>query len=325
MNAIWRAAVFCLAILALPCAGRAQTRVFDVYLRITPPTGPVIPGTATEPLYAGWIKVLGFEAGSSITIPPIGSGSPTERAKFTPFTLIKQIDAGTPISYQNLCQGGNLGSLKMVVVSRKPSRAELWELQAETAVFTKQEISAESGAEPEERITIQVGRFSWIYTQISPTTGAPLNEIVADWSIITNSGSRTQRSANYAAGIDTDGDGIPNAWETYYSLDPNVNDAADDPDDDGMSNLDEYIARTNPKRADSTFRMSGITGTTPGTQTLTWNSSPGVTYRVQYAPNPDGPWQDLNKVVANETGTETSTTVSAASGIDMRFYRISTE
>ena len=45
---------------------------------------------------------------------------------------------------------------------------------------------------------------------------------------------------------DDDGDGMPDAWEIVNNLDPLVNDAAGDPDDDGISNIDEYTAGTGP-------------------------------------------------------------------------------
>ena len=51
---------------------------------------------------------------------------------------------------------------------------------------------------------------------------------------------------------DTDGDGMSNDWETLYGLNPFApNDADEDPDRDGSTNLDEFDDQTDPTDADS--------------------------------------------------------------------------
>jgi hypothetical protein len=50
---------------------------------------------------------------------------------------------------------------------------------------------------------------------------------------------------------DTDGDGIPDGWETLNGLDLLLNDAALDPDNDGLANLSEFRNLTNPLSADT--------------------------------------------------------------------------
>jgi hypothetical protein len=50
---------------------------------------------------------------------------------------------------------------------------------------------------------------------------------------------------------DEDGDGLPLFWEEDNDLDPDVNDAAEDPDADGSSNLQEFKSGTNPNDSDS--------------------------------------------------------------------------
>jgi hypothetical protein len=49
---------------------------------------------------------------------------------------------------------------------------------------------------------------------------------------------------------DTDGDGIPDKWELDHGLNALVNDAALDPDHDGLSNLQEYLHGADPHSPD---------------------------------------------------------------------------
>lgn len=50
---------------------------------------------------------------------------------------------------------------------------------------------------------------------------------------------------------DDDNDGMPDEWEEQYGLNPLVNDASDDPDNDGFSNIQEYRGNSDPKNPDS--------------------------------------------------------------------------
>ncbi len=55
-----------------------------------------------------------------------------------------------------------------------------------------------------------------------------------------------------ALAIDTDADGAPDEWEAAHGLDPrNFFDGATDGDGDGLTNLAEYQARSDPRRADT--------------------------------------------------------------------------
>ena len=52
--------------------------------------------------------------------------------------------------------------------------------------------------------------------------------------------------------LDWDGDGLDDQWETDHGLDPNdPDDAGKDTDGDGLTNLDEFIAGTEPDNDDS--------------------------------------------------------------------------
>ncbi|WP_193214047.1 hypothetical protein [Luteolibacter marinus] len=50
---------------------------------------------------------------------------------------------------------------------------------------------------------------------------------------------------------DSDGDGMPDAYENLWGFNPDVDDAGDDADSDGSTNYAEYVAGTNPTDNDS--------------------------------------------------------------------------
>jgi hypothetical protein len=118
---------------------------------------------------------------------------------------------------------------------------------------------------------------------------------------------------------DSDGDGLPNAWELAYGLNPNnANDASLDGDGDGMTNLDEFRAGTNPTNAQSVLRL----------QWLSWNPSrlqfvaqSNVTYSIQFSTNlAPAPWFTLSNIGAQSLIRTTVVTDPSPTN-RTRFYR----
>jgi hypothetical protein len=63
---------------------------------------------------------------------------------------------------------------------------------------------------------------------------------------------QASRAFLFEFGKDSDGDGMPDAWEITHALNPkDPSDASQDLDNDGLSNLEEFLAGTNPQLADT--------------------------------------------------------------------------
>ncbi len=86
-----------------------------------------------------------------------------------------------------------------------------------------------------------------------------------------------------AAPVDSDGDGLADSWEMQHfgSLGANP---GDDPDGDGVNNLREFRAGTNPTDAASRFEVLEITRV-PNGISLLWSSQPDRRYRVKRTAN----------------------------------------
>ncbi len=115
------------------------------------------------------------------------------------------------------------------------------------------------------------------------------------------------------ATIDTDGDDIPDLWETTYGLAPaNPADGGLDGDDDNQSNLAEYIADTNPNDIASLF----LATLQPSAQQLYWDASPRRLYNILRSPDLQG-WELLESNVVPPFSID----LSAQQG----FYKIQAE
>jgi len=88
---------------------------------------------------------------------------------------------------------------------------------------------------------------------------------------------------NPGAGVeDADGDGMPDEWETEHfgGTDVPGGGAAEDWDDDGLCNLDEWVAGTNPADDSSVLAISCIIAGSDSTITIRWPSVSGKHYSI---------------------------------------------
>jgi hypothetical protein len=127
-----------------------------------------------------------------------------------------------------------------------------------------------------------------------------------------------------AGGADSDSNGLPDAWERIYfggiGVDPNA-----DPDHDGVSNLQEYLAGTNPTDGTDYLHITAESFASGGTPaTLTWSSVPTRFYYIQKTPalNPPPTWFDSGLSLISPSAGSTTTRNFTDTNAPMRFYRV---
>ena len=117
--------------------------------------------------------------------------------------------------------------------------------------------------------------------------------------------------------IDLNGNGMSDVWEQIYgasALSPNA-----DADGDGVSNLKEALASTNPNDSNSYPRITAI-GTTATNFSTTFPSAPGKVYQLQSLTNLGGTNWTVETHLVVRVGTNlTLLALSAATG---KFFRI---
>lgn len=134
-----------------------------------------------------------------------------------------------------------------------------------------------------------------------------------NWSALPPQGATT---------ADTDGDGMADWWEVNYGFNILINTAALDSDGDGLSNQQEFIARTNPTDANSALRLQ-VENISNGGIRLNFEAQPQISYAVQTNSSlSPGSWQTWQQIATAPTNRSVVLTTPTAGGL--QFYRVRT-
>lgn len=122
---------------------------------------------------------------------------------------------------------------------------------------------------------------------------------------------------------DTDGDGIPNDWETEYGLNPdNHDDAAEHWDSDPLNNLQEYLADTNPTNSQSSLELIDIEISEDDIE-ITWKGGAAAAQYVESATiSQETPVWDCRHIIVPPTGVTNTWSHSDSTGLANQIYRI---
>ena len=134
---------------------------------------------------------------------------------------------------------------------------------------------------------------------------------------------------NVGMPLDSDGDGIPDWWMIQYFGHPtgqagDLSLAQSDADGDGMSNLQEYLAGTDPTNRQSALRMITVTAVKPGPELdVSWSSVSNKIYFLERSSNLAA--QPAFSVVQSNIVGQAGVTIcpdTSAAGPGPYFYRV---
>jgi len=137
--------------------------------------------------------------------------------------------------------------------------------------------------------------------------------VAGGWEGVTLSSSEF-----FVVTVDTDHDGIDDTWELKYSLNPSDrNDAVQDADGDGFTNLQEFLAGTDPR--DPTSLMRVVTAQADSTSfKVQFTTVAGKRYAVERTTN----FLSWVTISNNIQGTGANAQVMDHVGSDKAAYRV---
>lgn len=121
--------------------------------------------------------------------------------------------------------------------------------------------------------------------------------------------------------VDLNRNRISDAWEReFFGGISELRTLSTDSDADGLSDLAEFLAGTNPVNPESRLQFSSIAPGTDGTITLSWSCVPGRAYRIQ-SRQEEGPWVDQSKW-QRAASIETTWSFQSSRELPMQFFRL---
>ena len=234
-----------------------------------------IEGESRSTRHFGWIELESFSIAAAKTT--------NTAVVLHPLSIFKKLDKSSHQLVQQTAQGRIIRNGLAEIYRSGERSARFLQLKLENVRVASFSQSGAAGDTPWDSFTLEYEAIRWTFTEISTEEDA-LRDITATWN------QKTQVGSGGIIAEDIDSDGMPDEYERIYNLKVDRPDANEDPDNDGMTNIEEFRAGTVPNSSNSIFRVSGAR-TLSGETSLTWQPASGKTYRLMGTSSPDKPFE----------------------------------
>jgi type VI secretion system secreted protein Hcp len=252
-----------------------------------------IPGESADPAFPGWIELTSLGLTGTLN-----SGTPGS------FMVHKRIDKASPLLAKQCANGQHIKDAKLVLRETAPA----------------------PGAPPVICvITMSDLLVSGFSAALDEAAGPPVETVALNFSRIyfhyfAQDGSESLASVDLGqSAVDLDRDGMPDAWESYYGLNTDINNATWDGDHDGLTDFQEFKLGTNPVSGGSRFSAAvTLVPDDPASIDISWDAVPGISYVIEWSP-------DLQKFVPlgdNRLADSSSMKVRLPKSGPIGFFRV---
>lgn len=244
---------------------------------------------------AAWVDVAGFD--HAISSSALGPTHGDVRIR-------KRMDKSSPLMMHDLCTGTIIPLVRLETWDTSAGRVRYYAMRLRNVLVTEHAVQLKSPAnDPVEQVSFNYQKIEWTYME-TDAKGQSASSSSTTWDSSSGTGAYLDP--------DSDDDGISDAYEIRESLTPLVNDADQDRDRDGLTNLQEFWAGTAAGNSNSVFQITGVTRPVRGGVELefSFDSVPGRTYRFAASTTVDGPPSPAGVVTASNEVTTVTLTLS---------------
>ena len=249
--------------------------------------GTEAPGESTDAGHVGWAAVETL--------------SSTHDAGGAKLIFHRKVDKASPRLMDACAKGKHFAEVKLDVAKTVQGQpVNYWELTLKEVVVSAYNSGSDASGGATEDLTLEWKSLVFTY-RVFPGGAPPY----ATTTIVSP---------------DTDGDGLPDAYEESVGLDSAVSNLDLDADNDGIPDIVEYRLGTHPNDPTSFFTaIASVATPDTGDLQIKWPSVAGEEYQIEFSPDLGAAFSP----VASVTATSGETTYAVARTLHAGFFRVS--